>query len=884
MSLIVLQGPKPILVEIGRQVIPEVTSIEFGHSNPTHLVLTTPRSSINTPGTFLVKSNNHKTHLNQLTTSSTTTSPPVLEVTPPTAFHVNPRRPGRVHALQGSNRIILSKNVNFHNDDLMNDVFNNYGEYSVVFQGFLQNTHTSSEVSHGFPRPAQSHIKTENIAANTLKSEDLAGHFKKPQEMNSNLNEPFTAFKQANELVSELPKSSLEIDLGPVNDIQSVLPLTTSHDVVNFFSPAKSPADSDSQFSVSSADLGDDNITTSDTQSQTDNDQHQSGPPDRQTNKQIEIPVIIETVINGSPDTEHFLSDFQFEDHPASSLGKLTLDESSDSDQRIRDSLITDKRPSVTSLREEQSHDNQPTSPPKSPSRESSQLGITDSLLIDLDEDKNIIPKIPGNSVSFSFTRFGTGERATSFGVNFNKEVGKNRPVIITTPRVETTSRQPTTTRRTVTTTTARASVNPFPTLSPEHFPVRTVLQQAFQASPAPVRTTASTINPFPTLSPQHFPPSPTPVRTTTAPSTTRTTRAPANVVVHQSFNPFPGQLPIRTVLNGLSPGQLPVRTVLSPDKQLPVVFTRRPVVSVSNPQEKPRTSQRGPPSLLSTVNSKNNFNDKPFKIVNGAKPPRPNNPPPKSFGQLKAVDNPARQPLRTTKTFPSPAPAVSSTGSPVFVFSTPSPAPVTSRRPPGVFVSPVTFKPFVFMPELGGHSAGAVNEIVIPLNITETRETDTKAQRGNGSGQLNLSSSQEPQLPRKPKNQLLGLRGKPLDNTLGNSPFVFLRQQLQEVKQNIFLPSGLTGLNNPFQPSPLNHPVFSPFPTIGPSVGPPVGPSQSPRPSFFLQTASPISPVRQDPEASRRPVVPFVFSNPTGIICLKILQPIYCFPRHLER
>ena len=864
MSLIVLQGPKPILVEIGRQVIPEVTSIEFGHSNPTHLVLTTPRSSINTPGTFLVNSNNHKTHLNQLTTSSTTTSPPVLEVTPPTAFHVNPRRPGRVHALQGSNRIILSKNVNFHNDDLMNDVFNNYGEYSVVFQGFLQNTHTSSEVSHGFPRPAQSHIKTENIAANTLKSEDLAGHFKKPQEMNSNLNEPFTAFKQANELVQELPKSSLEIDLGPVNDIQPVLPLTTSHDVVNFFSPAKSPADSESQFSVSSPDLGDDKITTSDTQSQTDNGQHQSEPAVRQTNKQIEIPVIIETVINGSPDTEHFLSDFQFEDHPASSLGKLTLDESSDSDQRIRDSLITDKRPSVTSLRGEQSHDNQPTSPPQPPSRESSQQGITDSLLIDLDEDKNIIPKIPGNSVSFSFTRFGTGERATSFGVNFNKEVGRNRPVIITTPRVETTSRPPTTTRRTVTTTTTRASVNPFPTLSPEQFPVRTVLQQAFQASPAPV------INPFPTLSPQHFPASPTPVRTTTAPSTTR---APPNAVVHQSFNPFPGlspgQVPIRTVLNGLSPGQLPVRTVLSPDKQLPVVFTRRPVVSVSNPQEKPRTSQRGPPSLPSTVNSNNNFNDKPFKIVNGAKPPRPNSPPPK-------VGNPARQPLRTTKTLPSPV--VSSTGSPVFVFSTPSPAPVTTSRPP-VFLSPVTFKPFVFMPELGGHSAGAVNEIVIPLNITETRQTDTKAQRGNGSGQLNLSSSQESQLPRKPKNQLLGLRGKPLENTLGNSPFVFLRQQLQEVKQNIFLPSGLTGLNNPFQPSPHQLPVFSPFPTIGPSVGP----SQSPRPSFF-QTASPISPVRQDPEASRRPVVPFVFSNPTGIICLKILQPIYCFPRHLER
>ena len=177
----------------------------------------------------------------------------------------------------------------------------NYQEYSVVFQGFLQNTHTDNSVSQGFPRPSQSHIRTENIVPsteNTLKSQDLAGHLKKPQETNSNLNElqPFTAFQQTkNQFGSpaELPKSSLEIDLGPV------LPQTTSEDIENFFSPPiaeLSPRPFFTLGEAESSDLVDDKMTTSnDFLSQTDNDQHQSTPAvalGSQDNREIEIPAL----------------------------------------------------------------------------------------------------------------------------------------------------------------------------------------------------------------------------------------------------------------------------------------------------------------------------------------------------------------------------------------------------------------------------------------------------------------------------------------------------------------------------------------------------------------------------------------------------------------
>ena len=383
-------------------------------------------------------------------------------------------------------------------DDLIRFFPNNYREYLVVFQGFLQNTHTSSGVSHGFSRPSQSHIKTENIALNTLKSQDLAGNSKKPQEMNSNLNEPFTAFKQANKFgpLPELAKSSLEIDLGPVNDVEPVFPLTTSEDIDNFFSLTERRPGGDS-------DLAGVNVTTSDFLSQTQNVTPDVGGD----NNEIEIPVIIETVSNEG----NFLSDFQFEDHPATSFGKLKLDENSDSSPGIRDSLIIDNRPVVTSLRQEQSNDNliQTSSPPlRNQESSGSDQGIRDSLVIDLnDEDKNIIPKIPGNSVSFSFTRFGSGDRATSFGFNFKDEAETERSnrLVITTPRAQTTSRGfTTTTRPTERTSPATAQPNPFPTLSTV---LQQTLQQTLQTSPTPARTSTpasttsrTTANPFPTL------------------------------------------------------------------------------------------------------------------------------------------------------------------------------------------------------------------------------------------------------------------------------------------------------------------------------------------------------------------------------------------------
>ena len=102
--ILTLQGPKPILVEIGRQVIPGVTSIEFGHSishNPTNLILTTPRPSIKNQGTFLVNSGHHSSHLTQVPTSPL---PAASQPLPARPGPISPRRPA-VHTLQGPNNI-----------------------------------------------------------------------------------------------------------------------------------------------------------------------------------------------------------------------------------------------------------------------------------------------------------------------------------------------------------------------------------------------------------------------------------------------------------------------------------------------------------------------------------------------------------------------------------------------------------------------------------------------------------------------------------------------------------------------------------------------------------------------------------------------------------
>ena len=583
---------------------------------------------------------------------------------------------------------------------------------------------------------------------------------KKPQETNSNLNElqPFTAFQQTkNQFGSpaELPKSSLEIDLGPV------LPQTTSEDIENFFSPPiaeLSPRPFFSLGEAESSDLVDDKMTTSnDFLSQTDNDQHQSTPAvalGSQDNREIEIPVIIETV-NETPDSEQFISDFQFSDHPASSFAKLKLE----SPDQLEDISVS----------------GQPSLPA------SGSQGIRDSLIIDLNEsERNIIPQIPGNRVSFSFTRLGSGEKATSFGfnlqenqenflTNFVTEKPRNSLVMITTPsaKVQITTRRTTTTARTTirttqrSSTTARSTSNPFPTLA-----VSPVMRTTTPVPASPTTSTTS-INPFPTL----------PVRTGTPGASTQFFQTPGKPVV------FTGK---------------------------PVVFTRKPAVNFLNPRERPRGAQRRPPNVpgfeLFKLSSLGN-NPSPVRVVSGAKPPRPKNPPPASSGQLRLADSgpgPTRPPSRT-----SPRP--------MFVFSTPAPVVSSTTRSPAVFVSSTlapantgSIRPFVFTARPGQ----VEGEIVIPLNITEIERPHT----GNRPGEVKFPTNQDSQLPRKPKNQLVGLGGNPVENSLGNSPFVFLRQQLQEVKQNIFLPSGLTGVNNPFsqqanlrpQPTPPSSIVFS--------------------------------------------------------------------------
>ena len=102
----------------------------------------------------------------------------------------------------------------------------------------------SSTISHSSSvgaRTSQSLINTsaelQNI--NTFKiSGGLEQKFKKPQQMNINEIAPFTAFQQSpGKLQSddELPKSTLEIDLGRVNHVK---PITTNEDITNFFGPS----------------------------------------------------------------------------------------------------------------------------------------------------------------------------------------------------------------------------------------------------------------------------------------------------------------------------------------------------------------------------------------------------------------------------------------------------------------------------------------------------------------------------------------------------------------------------------------------------------------------------------------------------------------------
>merc|ERR1711874_344623 len=109
--------------------------------------------------------------------------------------------------------------------------------------------------------------------------------------------------------------------------------------------------------------------------------------------------------------------------------------------------------------------------------------------------------------------------------------------------------------------------------------------------------------------------------------------------------------------------------------------------------------------------------------------------------------------------------------------------------------------------------------ELIIPLNITETEKlnsidnngkleepnVDKKVIDDNIPATIN---SLDGQIPRKPKNTLF--TDNPFDNSL-NSRFVFLRQQLQEVKQNTFPPSAF----NTIQPTGFNTVQPSGFNTI---------------------------------------------------------------------
>ena len=157
-------------------------------------------------------------------------------------------------------------------------------------------------------------------------------------------------------------------------------------------------------------------------------------------------------------------------------------------------------------------------------------------------------------------------------------------------------------------------------------------------------------------------------------------------------------------------------------------------------------------------------------------------------------------------------------------------------------------------------------NEISIPINITEVKNEPL----GNQIPQ-NINSVHGNQLARKPKNQFVtGTVFPGGSGVLGGSPFVFLRQQLAEVKQN--LPIRLVGDQRGL-PRPPQSLGFTPFVFGDPSTGTGLSPvpsipnTGSNNQQFFSLGASPAP----ASVPGRLPAGTFVFRDPA----LPLLSPV---------
>ena len=680
-------------------------------------------------------------------------------------------------------------------------------------------------------------------------SKDLENTFEKPQQMNDNDQDSslFNAFEQTsdnfrisnNVSPPEQPRTGFEIDLlGPVDDVgpreeisfiqhQPILFQTTEEeDIQTFFGGGEIILEQKNNNLEDLATVKEfDNFSgTSDTINTVDN------------NEALNIPVIIE---------EGPLAEVETGVDPIKD-NRVTDDQIKFNEQQLAASKpLTFEQLQIQT-------DNGDFSPGSGFSESSS--GQPDeglSQIIDLTDPKSIIPRIPGNTVSFSFTRFGAGDKATSFGLNLNNDKSVGNKFQTKFNNIIVNGEQNSGSGSDIFFTT------PKPTRSPS------------TSRPPRVSTSSPVI--FNAV-----------VRTTTA-----TTRRPTRVTTRRTTT-----------------------------TSRPVVFTQKPVTFVEAESDRSRlkserlrlqsTRPPGVPGFeLFRIPASAQGDLPKLNVVKAAPPPRPRVPPPTPPSQTPRPRRPNRPPpgpIETRRRPPpkqrnpslpvvnqvffsqSPTPVTPSvTRKPLFVFSTPGPGSRSPTPGPGFLqlssVSPhvtpfsvdvATRNSFMFL----SSPAPFVQEISIPINISEV---------SNAGQRQNINPQPPPhvkQLVRKPKNQFLA--GNGFGNSVFSSPFVFLRQQLEEVKANIGLP-GQSGQVNPLLQNSVKPQFFptgtvkptpiSPFVFNNPSARPPVlnpgaqffslGPTRAPSVAF--------NPFSSSPTDKNLPAGTFVFRDPT----LPVLSPL---------
>ena len=210
-----------------------------------------------------------------------------------------------------------------------------------MLAGKLVNKTPPSQISHhlaGLETRTQA-PRIQNTLENSI---NLENNSKKPHQVNINELSSFTAFKQTPDefriKVEESPKSSLQIDLGTINDIRPVqgeirpiLSETTNQDVQTFFQPGliiTSKPRNNPNDNLAPSDNGVTTVRDVDIEPVDSNDEQfitgVSSIVPEISNNDVEIPVIIEGTLGAGDAVTSPIKDdrnsaqFLFEDHPAS--------------------------------------------------------------------------------------------------------------------------------------------------------------------------------------------------------------------------------------------------------------------------------------------------------------------------------------------------------------------------------------------------------------------------------------------------------------------------------------------------------------------------------------------------------------------------------------